>query len=106
MYINKISGNVRSAILPYQATFAQRKEEAALQRKPCLEAGVQITADLVWSPSSGEEAGGIPKDVRNVRDVSQGDFDLLLGPSQLGGKALVFYFGSRYKLGMGSDDDR
>lgn len=70
------------------------KEKKGRRSNQSLEAGVQVTADLVWTPSSGEEAGGIPEDVRNVRDVSQGDFDLLLGPSQLGGKALVFCFGS------------
>lgn len=55
-----------------------------------LEAGVQITADLVWSPGAGEEAGGIPEHVRDARDIRQGDLGFLLGPSELAWEALVF----------------
>lgn len=54
-----------------------------------LEAGVQITADLVWSPSAGEETGSIPNDVADARDISQADRSLLLGPSQLAWEALI-----------------
>lgn len=38
-----------------------------------LEGSVQITADLVWSPSASEQTGSIPEDVRDAHDISQAD---------------------------------
>lgn len=70
-----------------------------------LEGGVQITADLVWSPSASEQTGSIPEDARDAHDISQADRCLLLGPSQLGGEALVLYFVQAYQSEMTLGDN-
>lgn len=54
---------------------------------------MKITAaDLVRGCGAGEEIGSIPEDIRDTRDISKGDFDILLGPSQLGRETLVLCF--------------
>lgn len=53
---------------------------------------MQITTDLVWSSSAGEQTGSVPDDVGDAHDISQADRSLLLGPSQLAREALVLCF--------------